>query len=224
MPSVDRSVSDGLVTWTKPLKYWFKRAILRRRPSAYWSLRRLVRGPFEAEVALLARWCRPTGTALDVGANFGAWTDALAPLVEHVHAFEPIPHMAAMLQEVFADRNVSVHAVAVSDHAGRSRLRVPSLALGYSTIHAGNALGDNVSGGGDIDELDIVTIAMGTRIKAARRCPRSRPRGARRARHPGPRGSPWPRCSRRGTPRRAARPRGGRRPRPGSRPLAAGSS
>ena len=35
----------------------------------------------------------PSGTVVDVGAHIGIWTLALANYADHVHAFEPQPHI-----------------------------------------------------------------------------------------------------------------------------------
>jgi FkbM family methyltransferase len=64
----------------------------------------------------------------DVGCNVGFFTVLAARLVGptgSVHAFEPIPHLAASARRNAAVNgldNVSVHAVAVADHGGQAEL------------------------------------------------------------------------------------------------------
>lgn len=71
------------------------------------------------EEALAAADCRG-GTAIDAGANIGAFTRLLAARFDHVHAIEPAADTAACLRRNVEDwgvaDRVTVHEVAVSDH------------------------------------------------------------------------------------------------------------
>ena len=62
--------------------------------------------------------------ALDVGANNGVTTFLLARLFERVVALEPNPVLAADLEKAGL-ANVTVHAVAASDHDGMAELMIP---------------------------------------------------------------------------------------------------
>lgn len=70
---------------------------------------------------------RPGQTAVDIGANRGAYTLRLARLVGRngrVHAVEPFPGSVAVLRRLHQS-NVTVHPVALSDHEGHQDLYVP---------------------------------------------------------------------------------------------------
>lgn len=78
----------------------------------------------EAELMLLDRIVRPDHVAVDVGANLGLYTRALARLARKVHAFEPSAQMAELLRKTSAG-NVAVHEMALSDHRGEAELLIP---------------------------------------------------------------------------------------------------
>lgn len=63
--------------------------------------------------------------AVDVGANRGIYTYWIGKRAARVDAFEPQPRLARYLLGAHL-RNVHVHAIALSDHAGEARLLVPS--------------------------------------------------------------------------------------------------
>ncbi|MBY5164492.1 FkbM family methyltransferase [Salsipaludibacter albus] len=78
----------------------------------------------EPEVERLPEWVTPGGVSLDVGANYGPYTYALANLSAQVHAFEPNPECARVLR-AWHRGNVRVHQLALSDVTGVARLQVP---------------------------------------------------------------------------------------------------
>lgn len=84
----------------------------------------LSRGAFEPGLArLLQDWARlnPASIFLDVGANVGVHTLALAPIVKQIVAIEPFPPVADRLEATLAVNkisNVAVERVALSDHKG----------------------------------------------------------------------------------------------------------
>jgi FkbM family methyltransferase len=87
------------------------------------------RGHFEGDVVDIAlRLLDPGMTAVDVGANIGAFTAAFAKAVEaggHVHAFEPLEDARRRLLrtvELNSLENVSVSPSALSDTVGESKL------------------------------------------------------------------------------------------------------
>jgi FkbM family methyltransferase len=156
------SLTDALgavATALKPLKYALKLAILRRVPRLYWAARRALKGPLEPEMLLVAAFADRTRVALDIGANFGAWTTQLATQFAAVHAFEPQGRLAAALAEG-APPNVFVHAVAVSDHPCLTAFRVPRKDLGRSTIEVDNPLPDLDSGAAEIDHREVLTARL----------------------------------------------------------------
>lgn len=143
----------------KPLKYLLKEAVLSRVPDAYWLVRRWLRGPLEAEIDLLPAFADRSRLALDVGANFGAWSRAMLPHFAGVHAFEPQPRLARMLAAA-APKRLVVHQAAVSDRCGRVTLRVPALNLGRSTIDDHNRLDELDDPHQRIDAVDVPMLRL----------------------------------------------------------------
>ncbi|NUZ04218.1 FkbM family methyltransferase [Schlegelella sp. ID0723] len=92
-------------------------------------------------LALFARLVPGARTFLDIGANTGVYS-LIAGVngVPHVHAFEPVPRIAARLRENLSlnrlDR-VRVHDCAVTSHAGTITLYVPAgeMPTEASTLH-----------------------------------------------------------------------------------------
>jgi FkbM family methyltransferase len=91
-----------------------------------WLQWHLARRPKSAEVELgfLSRIVRRGDITVDVGANLGLYTRALARQSRKVHAFEPSPHMAEFLRRTSAS-NVAVHEMALSDRGGDAELLIP---------------------------------------------------------------------------------------------------
>jgi FkbM family methyltransferase len=90
----------------------------------------------DPEMGLLKFIVDPRRISLDVGANLGLFTYFLARYSPHVHAFEPNPLPLRILRHV-ADRNVTVHEMALSDRTGEARLVVPKGRKGWSSNGAG---------------------------------------------------------------------------------------
>ena len=78
----------------------------------------------EPELQVLTGLCEPTRIAVDVGANFGAYTYWLARHTQHCIAFEPNPTCAAFLRRARM-QNVTVEQVALSALPGAATLAVP---------------------------------------------------------------------------------------------------
>jgi FkbM family methyltransferase len=78
----------------------------------------------EVELSFLDRVVRPDAVTVDVGANCGLYTRALARLSRAVHAFEPSRQMATLLRRTSA-ANVRIHEIALSDRAGEAELLIP---------------------------------------------------------------------------------------------------
>lgn len=78
----------------------------------------------------------PAEVGVDVGANRGVYTYLMSVRVGchgHVHAVEPFPGNGARLRTLARRRgNITVHAVAASDHSGTGVLRIP--------VHAGHRI------------------------------------------------------------------------------------
>lgn len=78
----------------------------------------------ERELDYLDKIVPRGAVTVDVGANCGLYTQRLARLSGQVHAFEPSHDMADLLRKTSA-RNVSIHEIALSDHAGDAELFTP---------------------------------------------------------------------------------------------------
>ena len=95
----------------------------------------------EPEFDRLPEWLKPGDWALDIGANNGTYTIAMARLVGkqgRVIAFEPIPETFATLVsnlDVAAFRNVTAINAAVSDHAALSEMGVPRFESGLENFY-----------------------------------------------------------------------------------------
>jgi len=91
----------------------------------------------EPELGIL-RDLVPAGcTAIDVGANRGAYSYALAKLAGQVEAFEPNRDLARFVRRKLG-RRVRVHEVALADREGTETFFIPQLAPGSEHHIAGN--------------------------------------------------------------------------------------
>src|SRR2546429_817224 len=102
----------------------------------------------ERELSYLGKVVSPDAVTVDVGANCGLYTRRLARLSRRVHAFEPSQQMARLLRRTSAS-NVSVHEIALSDHAGEADLFIPQgengLVHGLASLEPGvNSPGEQV--------------------------------------------------------------------------------
>jgi FkbM family methyltransferase len=82
------------------------------------------RGVQEPEIDLLPELVAKGRRAIDVGANFGEYTYALARLAARVEAFEPLGGCAAAIEAARLP-GVTVHRVALSDGEGERTLHLP---------------------------------------------------------------------------------------------------
>ncbi|GAA0457883.1 FkbM family methyltransferase [Streptomyces olivaceiscleroticus] len=79
---------------------------------------------FEPELRRLSDFCRPGGTAVDVGGWYGPWARHLARRADRVVTLEPVPHLARLLRAVTPD-NVEVVVAAAGDRSGTATLWLP---------------------------------------------------------------------------------------------------
>lgn len=116
-------------------------------PGWYWRrkfsiLSRLVEE--RDDVRLVASLCDTDRVSIDIGADVGEFSIAMAAASRSVIAFEPRPAQARDLVTMFeaADARVRVEAVALSAQAGSIAMRVLADDPGRSTIEGGNQLAD----------------------------------------------------------------------------------
>lgn len=109
-----RAMSEALVL----IRRFSPPPVLRWREASYF------RRHGEFELRLVRPLCEPDRDAIDVGANLGAYVHFLRPASRLVHAFEPVPSLAAQLARKFTS-GLTVHNVALSNENGTAILRVP---------------------------------------------------------------------------------------------------
>jgi FkbM family methyltransferase len=123
----------------------------------------------EDEVAGLAEHVRPGAVCLDVGAEYGLYTWAMAGLVGpagHVHAVEPQPGPSAFVdvtRRLLRAGNVTVHRTALGATAGGGVLALPR--RGLLPVHGRAFLTTGASGLGSNTEFgrhDDVPVAVTT--------------------------------------------------------------
>ncbi len=85
----------------------------------------------ERELRLLSGLLDPARNSVDIGAHKGVYTYWMQRYSRHVYAFEPNPRMYRVLCAGVRG-NVTTSPVALSDISGRSRLRIPKTAKGFS--------------------------------------------------------------------------------------------
>jgi FkbM family methyltransferase len=122
---------------TLPLK---ERLIMHLVPARLYYWRRIVDEARwgEHELSALRAILAPGGTAVDVGANQGFFAFAFSQIADRVEAFEPNPDYAAFARGMLG-RRARVHAVALSNRAGRREFVVPVSEEGR-VLHLGGAL------------------------------------------------------------------------------------
>ncbi len=95
----------------------------------------------EPELDLLPELVRRSGTAVDVGANQGFFSFALAQHTGHVVAFEPNPDYALFARWMLRG-HAEVLRYALSDHSGRATFHVPVSKEGMVLHLAGSLKGE----------------------------------------------------------------------------------
>jgi FkbM family methyltransferase len=114
-------------------------------------------GAARPEIELARSLCDPNRTSLDIGADVGEFSIAMAASSRAVIAFEPRPAQARALTAMFeaAGAAVRVEPLALSDRFGVTAMRVWEAEPGRSTIDTGNTLDDAEGGGVDSIAVQI---------------------------------------------------------------------
>lgn len=113
-----------------------------------------------AYLRLLASFARPGTDVVDVGANVGAYTHALARVVGpagHVFAFEPVPAVADVLERSCAAMpHVSIYREALSDRSGgETDVVVPRLRGGVPEPALARVAGVQPASGRTFDRIRV---------------------------------------------------------------------
>ena len=111
----------------------------------------------EPELAILRHLVPEGCTAIDVGANRGYYSWALAAIAGRVEAFEPNPVLAAFARAKLGTK-ARIHNVALSDRHGPATLYVPRKKGGASLHIIGN-LGD-VYAHDAVDEIAVRLVPL----------------------------------------------------------------
>lgn len=106
------------------------------------------------------------GTAVDIGANNGLYTLALANAAARVIAFEANPVLARQLQAV-SPANVQIVNSAISDRPGKLSLMIPRIAgvqnTGMATVSRSNTFESQPVDG--VDEIAVQAITLDSYIQ-----------------------------------------------------------
>lgn len=98
-----------------PVKYWMNRCA----------------GTLEPEMALLPHLIARGDRVVDIGGNRGVYAYRMRKLGARVEVFEPNPACFGVLQAwARRQRDVAIHPVGLSDHAGAGKLWIPADASG----------------------------------------------------------------------------------------------
>ena len=125
-----------------------------RLPVHFWWQR--FRGKLEPELLFLLSGGVKSGMAIDVGANQGIYTYALAKIFERVDAFEPNKSVTSRL-ECYLSRKVTLHHYALSCDEGEATLYIPSSSRGVE-----------YSGWASLDRKTLPATATAIRTKTVK--------------------------------------------------------
>jgi FkbM family methyltransferase len=136
----------------------FERALLPVLPRSLtlWFEGQYFRRFGEPELALLPHLVRKDCDAVDIGGHEGAYSLFMSRLARRVHAFEPIPWMAALLRQKFGNR-ISINEEALSDSSGQATLRFPRQSK-FGAVTALASLTEEALR----DETDLVELVVKT--------------------------------------------------------------
>lgn len=104
---------------------------------------------------------RPLSTVVDIGANRGQFALAVRELSDaQVISFEPLPVVAAIFQEVFADDPaVKLHVAAIGDQSGKKLIHLSAHDDSSSLLEIGAAQSDYYPG---THEVGTLAVEVGT--------------------------------------------------------------
>jgi FkbM family methyltransferase len=140
-----------------------KRVLLGTFPRAFWRYEEWrIGGLHEQEIGLVPILCDRSKLSLDIGANFGMYTNYVLPCSDGCVAFEPLPHLAALLRRgsFMAGGRLRVEQVALSDRSGVTQIRMPVSKVGYSTIEPANDLTGKFERSIEVRNFDVQTRSL----------------------------------------------------------------
>lgn len=109
------------------------------------------------DMRLVSSLCDPQRVSVDIGADVGEFSIAMARRSKSVIAFEPRPAQARDLIAMFAAAHVpvDVRSMALSCEAGTIAMRVLASDPGRSTIEGGNPLDDEYGSAVELIEVPV---------------------------------------------------------------------
>ena len=119
----------------------------------------------EAELKWLARICPNRQVAIDIGANIGFYSYAMAQLFEQVFAFEINPQLTRALNDFNCER-ITVIAKGLSSTARKATLHIPlvnRIALtGWASLTAGNCSDTNEHLEKTVEVITLDSFGLGS--------------------------------------------------------------
>lgn len=112
----------GSIRDSYALRLWSAKQVRSRAAYRVWYVKHVLRG--EPELRLVPALCHPDRLMLDVGANRGMYAAAALRFSGGVMAFEPQPHLAAVMRKCLP-ATIKIVECAVSDSEGVAELLVP---------------------------------------------------------------------------------------------------
>lgn len=112
----------GSIRDSYALRLWSAKQVRSRAAYRVWYVKHVLRG--EPELRLVPALCHPNRLMLDVGANRGMYAAAALRFSGGVMAFEPQPHLAALMRKCLP-ATIKIAECAVSDSEGTAELLVP---------------------------------------------------------------------------------------------------
>ena len=167
-PFNEAQLTERSCTWSPPTNFEERLKGLLVPPSLYIrykAQKEWWRG--EPEFRLLPLLVDRRRNAIDVGANKGTYTYALARLTKLVWAFEPNPKMFKILERG-VPANVTAAMVALSNRSGQAELRVPRMRKGGFSNQGGSLSATKISANyravavetRRLDDLDLEDIGF----------------------------------------------------------------
>ncbi len=105
---------------------------------------------FDPEFDLIPYLADKDKISIDVGADWGIYTQEMLKHSKECWAFEPIPKLAKQLRRTFKDRTV-IQAVALSDKNEKAQLRFPKNLSTRATIEKENTING-------YSEIKVITV------------------------------------------------------------------
>ena len=132
----------GSIRDSYALRLWSAKQVRSRAAYRVWYVKHVLRG--EPELRLVPALCHPNRLMLDVGANRGMYAAAALRFSGGVMAFEPQPHLAALMRKCLP-ATIKIAECAVSDSEGTAELLVPRDPRRHPEARIAD--GDNPAGG-----------------------------------------------------------------------------